>query len=85
MPFISQRVKRIREMLKIPSLTKQDLDNQLPFEGTSTLLQTGHFEQDEKTPPLLLTNDLGPSDYNSVDPCVFQDWPTLPLTEEDTN
>jgi hypothetical protein len=33
----------------------------------------------------LLTDDLGPSDYNSIDPCLFQVWPTLPLTEEDTN
>jgi hypothetical protein len=33
----------------------------------------------------LLTDDLGPSDYNLVDPCLFQVWHTLPLTEEDTN
>jgi hypothetical protein len=85
MSCILQRVKRIREMLEISFLTKQDLDDQLSFEGTSTLLQTGHFEQDEKTPSFLLTDDLGPSDYNSVDPCLFQGWPTLPLTEEDTN
>jgi hypothetical protein len=85
MSCILQRVKRIREMLEIPSLTKKDPDNQLSFEGTSTLLQTSHFEQDEQTPSLLLTDDLGPNDYNSVDPCLFQDWPTLPLTEEDTN
>jgi hypothetical protein len=85
MSYILQKVKRIREMLEIPFLTKQNPDDQLSFEGTSTLLQTGYFERDEQTPFSLLTDDLGPSDYNSVDPCLFQGWPTLPLTEEDTN
>jgi len=46
-------------------------------------LQTGYFEQNEQTPFSLLTNDHGPSDYNLVDPCSFQGWPTLPLTQED--
>jgi hypothetical protein len=85
MSCILQRVKRIREMLKTSFLTKQDSDNQLSFEGIPTLLQTGHVEQDEQTPSSLLTDDLGPSDYNSVDPYLFQDCPTFPLTEEDTN
>jgi hypothetical protein len=85
MSCILQKVKRIREMLEIHFLIKQDPDDQLSFEGTPTLLQTGHFEQDEQTPSFLLTYDLGPSDYNSVDPCLFQDCPTFPLTEEDTN
>jgi hypothetical protein len=85
MSCILQRVKRIREMLKISFLTKQDLDDQLSFEGIPTLLQTGHFEQDEQTPSSLLTNDLGHGDHNSVDPYLFQDCPTFPLTEEDTN
>jgi hypothetical protein len=83
MSYILQRVKRICQMLEISFLTKKNMDDQLSFEGTSTLLQTGHFEQDEKTPFFLLTNDLGPSDSNSVDPFLFQGWPTLPLTEED--
>jgi hypothetical protein len=71
MSYILKKVKRIREMLEIPSPTKQNSDDQLSFEGTSTLLQTGYFEQDEQTPFSLLTNDHGPSDYNSVDPCLF--------------
>jgi hypothetical protein len=50
MSYILQKVKRIREMLEIPFLTKQNPDEQLSFEGTSTLLQTGYFEQDEQTP-----------------------------------
>jgi hypothetical protein len=83
MAYILQKVKRIRTMLEIPSLTKQIPDDQLSFEGTSTLLQTGYFEQDEKTPFSLLTNDHGPSDYNSVDLCLFQGWPTLPLKKKD--
>jgi hypothetical protein len=83
MSYILQKVKRIREMLEMPSLTKPNPDDQLSFEGTSTLLQTGYFEQDEQTPFSLLTNDHGPSDYNPVDPCLFQGWPTLPLTKED--
>jgi hypothetical protein len=85
MSCILQRVKRIREMLKISFLTKQDPDDQLSFEGIPTLLQTVHFEQDKQTPSSLLTDDLGPSDYNSVDPYLFQDCPTFPLTEEDTD
>jgi hypothetical protein len=85
MSCILQRVKRIREMLKISFLTKQDPDDQLSFEGIPTLSQTGHSEQDEQTPSSLLTDDLGPSDYNSVDPYLFQDCPTFPLTEEDTD
>jgi hypothetical protein len=83
MAYILQNVKRIREMSEIPSLTKQILYDQLSLEETSTLLQTGHFEQNEKTPVFLLTDDHGPSDYNSVDLCFFQGWPSIPLTEED--
>ena len=83
MAYILQKVKRIREMLEIPSLTKQNPDDQLSFKGTSTLLQTAYIEQDEQTPFSLLTNDHGPSHYNPVDPFLFQGWPTLPLTEED--
>jgi hypothetical protein len=47
-------------MLEIPYLTKQIPDDQLSFEETSTLLQTSHFEQNEKTPFLtsLLIYDL---------------------------
>ena len=61
MVCILQKVKRIREMLEIPSLTKKIPDDQLSFKETSTLLQTGHFEQNEKTP------FQGHSDYNLVD------------------
>jgi hypothetical protein len=43
------------------------------------------IEKDEQASFSLLTDDLGPSDYDSVDPCLFQSWPTLPLTEADTN
>jgi len=75
MSCILQRVKRIREIIYF--LTKQDPDDQLSFEGNPTLLQTGQFEQDEKTPSLSLTYNLGPS--------LSQDFPTFPLTEEDTN
>jgi hypothetical protein len=32
-----------------------------------------------------LIDDLGPSDYKSMDPYLFQDGPTFPLIEEDTN
>jgi hypothetical protein len=41
-------------------LTKQTLDDQKLFEETSTLLQTGHFEQNGQTPFLtsFLINDL---------------------------
>ena len=64
MSYILQRVKMIRKMFEIPFLTKKNPDDKLSFEGTSTLLQTGYFEQDEKTPFSLLTDDLEPSDYN---------------------
>jgi hypothetical protein len=50
MAYILQKVKRIREMLEIPYLTKKIRDDQLLFKETSTLLQTSHFEQNEKTP-----------------------------------
>jgi hypothetical protein len=72
MSCILQRVKRIREMLKISFLTKQDSNDQLSFKGIPTLLQTGHSEKDEQTP-------------SSVDPYLFQDCHTFPLTEEDTD
>jgi hypothetical protein len=49
MSCILQRVKRIREMLEIPFLKKQDSDDQLPFKGIPTLLH-GHSETDEQTP-----------------------------------
>ena len=64
MAYILQKVKRIREMLEIPSLTKQIPYDQLSFKETSTLLQTGHFEQNEKPPFLtsLLIDDQGHSD-----------------------
>jgi hypothetical protein len=44
MAYILQKVKRIREMLEIPYLTKQIPDDQLSSKETSTLLQTGNFE-----------------------------------------
>jgi hypothetical protein len=47
MSYILQRVKRIREMLKISFLKKRDSDDQLPFKGIPTLLHTGHSEKDE--------------------------------------
>jgi hypothetical protein len=72
MSCILQRVKRIREMLKISFLKKRDSDDQLPFKGIPTLLHTGHSEKDEQTP-------------FSVDPYLFQDCPTFPLTGEDTD
>jgi hypothetical protein len=50
MAYILQKVKRIRGMLEIPSLTKRTPDDQQLFEETSTLLQTGHFEQNGQTP-----------------------------------
>jgi hypothetical protein len=81
MSCILQRVKRIREIVHF--LTKQDPNDQLSFEGTPKLLQTSQFEQDEKTPSSLLIDDRGPSDYKLVDPCLSQDCPTFPLTEED--
>jgi hypothetical protein len=77
MSCILQRVKIIRKIIHF--LTKQDLDDQLYFEGTPILLQTGHFEQDEQTPSL---SYLAPSDYKSMDPYLFQDCPTFPLTGE---
>jgi hypothetical protein len=83
MAYILEKVKRIHTMLEIPYLTKQILDDQLSFEGTSAMLHAGYFEQNEQTPFSSPTNDHGPSDYNSIDPCLFQGWPTLPLTEED--
>jgi hypothetical protein len=83
MSCILQRVKIIREIVHF--LTKQDPDDQLNFEGTPILLQTGHFEQDEKTPSLSLIDDLGPSDYKSMDPYLFQNCPTFPLTGEVTD
>jgi hypothetical protein len=83
MSCILQRVKRIREIVHF--LTKQDSDDQLSFEGTPTQLQTSQFEQDEKTPSLSLIDDLGPSNYKLMDPYLFQDGPTFPLTEEDTH
>jgi hypothetical protein len=46
MSCILQRVKRIREMLKISFLEKRDSDDQLPFKGIPTLLQIGHSEKD---------------------------------------
>jgi hypothetical protein len=60
MAYILQKVKRIRGMLEIPSLKKRTLDDQQLFEETSTLLQTGHFEQNEQTPFLtsLIIDDL---------------------------
>jgi hypothetical protein len=70
MSYIFQRVKRIREMLKIYFLKKRDSDDQLPFKGTPTLLHTCHSEKDEQTP-------------FSVDPYLFQNCPTFPLTGED--
>jgi hypothetical protein len=60
MVYILQKVKRIRGMLEIPSLTKQTPDDQQLFKETSTLLQIGQFEQNEQTPFLtsLLIDDL---------------------------
>jgi hypothetical protein len=62
---ILQRVKRICEMLKIYFLKRKDSDDQLPFKGIPTLLQTDHSEKDEQTP-------------FSMDPYLFQDCPTFP-------
>jgi hypothetical protein len=83
MSRILQRVERICKIVHF--LKKQDPDDQLSFEGIPTLLQTGQFEQDEKTPSLSLIDYLGPSDYKSMDPYLFQDGPNFPLTEEDTD
>jgi hypothetical protein len=44
----------------------------LPFKGIPTLLHTGHSEKDEQTP-------------FSMDPYLFQDGPSFPLTGEDTD
>jgi hypothetical protein len=56
MSYILQRVKRIREMLEIPFLTKKNPYDQLSFEETSTLLQTGYLKQDEQASFSLLTD-----------------------------
>jgi hypothetical protein len=50
MSCILQRVKRIREMLEIPFLKKQDSDDQLPLKGIPTLLHAGHSDTDEQAP-----------------------------------
>jgi hypothetical protein len=47
MSCILQRIKRIREMLEIYFLKKEDWYDQFPFKGIPTLLQTGHSERDE--------------------------------------
>jgi hypothetical protein len=83
MSCILQRVERIRKIVHF--LTKQGPDDQLSFEGTPTLLQTDQFEQDEKTSSLSLIDDLGPGDYRSMDPYLFQDGPNFLLIEEDTD
>jgi hypothetical protein len=72
MSCILQRVKRIREMLKIYFLKRRDSDDQLPFKGIPTLSHTGHSEKDEQTP-------------FSMDPYLFQDCPTFPMIGEDTD
>jgi hypothetical protein len=76
MAYILQKVKRIREMLEIPSSTKQIRDDQLLLQEISTLIQTERMKHIERC-------NHGHSDYNSVDPCLFQGWTTLPLIEED--
>jgi hypothetical protein len=50
MSCILQRVKRIRRMLEIPFLKKQDSDDQLPFKETPILLHTGHSDTMNKHP-----------------------------------
>jgi hypothetical protein len=45
---ILQRVKRIRKMLEIPFLKKQDSDDQLPSKETSILLHAGHSDTNEQ-------------------------------------
>jgi hypothetical protein len=45
---ILQRVKRIRKMLEIPFLKKQDADDQLPSKETSMLLHAGHSDTNEQ-------------------------------------
>jgi hypothetical protein len=72
MSCILQKVKRIREMLEIYFLKKHDSDDQLHFKRIPTLLHIGHSEKDEQTP-------------FSMDPYLFQDGPTFPLTGEDTD
>jgi hypothetical protein len=49
MTCILQRAKRIREILEIPFLNRQNSDDKLPFEGIP-ILPTGHSEMDEQTP-----------------------------------
>jgi hypothetical protein len=46
---ILQRVKRIRRMLEIPFLKKQDSDDQLPSKETPMLLHVGHPGTNEQT------------------------------------
>jgi hypothetical protein len=60
MAYLLQKVKRICGMLEIPYLTKQTPDDEKSFEEMSTLLQTIHFEESEKTTFLtsLLIGDL---------------------------
>jgi hypothetical protein len=72
MSCILQTVKRICEMLEISFLKKKDLDDRFPFKEIPTLLHTSHSEKDEQTP-------------FSIDPYLFQDCPTFPLTGEDTD
>jgi hypothetical protein len=48
MSCILQRVKRIRRMLEIPFLKKQDSDDKLPSKGTPILLHDGHSNTDEQ-------------------------------------
>jgi len=45
---ILQRVKRIREMLEIPFLKKQDSDDKLPSKETPMLLHAGHADTNEQ-------------------------------------
>jgi hypothetical protein len=45
---ILQRVKRIREMLEIPFLKKQDSDDKLPSKETPMLLHAGHSDTNEQ-------------------------------------
>jgi hypothetical protein len=49
MSSILQRVKRIRRMLEIPFLKKQDSDDQLPSKGIPILLHTAHSGTNEQT------------------------------------
>jgi hypothetical protein len=45
---ILQRVKRIRRMLEIPFLKKQDSDDKLPSKETPILLHAGHADTNEQ-------------------------------------